>query len=113
MDDDFNTSGALAALFELVRAINQARADGAKDANLQAAQTCLRELAGVLGLRLEEPTEKEAGGQTAALIDLLLEVRLELRKQKLWALSDRIRDRLKELGVTIEDSKEGSTWRWS
>ncbi len=113
MDDDFNTAGALAALFELVRAINQARADGATDADLQPAQTRLRQLGEVLGLRLEQPTEKEQGGQSAALIDLLLEVRLELRKQKLWALSDRIRDRLKELGVTIEDSKEGSTWRWS
>jgi cysteinyl-tRNA synthetase len=36
-----------------------------------------------------------------------------VRKQKLWTLSDLIRDRLNELGVTLEDSKEGSTWRWS
>jgi len=35
-----------------------------------------------------------------------------VRKQKLWSLSDLIRDRLKELGVTIEDSKEGTSWRW-
>ena len=36
----------------------------------------------------------------------------EVRKQKLWALSDLIRDRLKELGVTIEDAKDGTSWRW-
>ncbi len=40
-------------------------------------------------------------------------MRSEVRKQKLWALSDLIRDRLKALGVTIEDSKEGTSWRWS
>ena len=113
MDDDFNSAGALAALFELVRAINQARADGGNAADLQAAQTRLRELGGVLGLRLEEPGAKDDEGQSSALVNLLLEVRLELRKQKLWALSDQIRDRLKESGVTIEDSTEGSTWRWS
>ncbi len=109
MDDDFNTSGALAALFELVRAVNTARDQGATDEQLRPAQETLRELAGVLGLRL---AEKE-GGEAAPFIDLLIEVRSELRRQKLWALSDMIRDRLKELGVVIEDSKEGTTWRWA
>jgi len=47
-----------------------------------------------------------------AFINLLIEVRAEVRKQKLWALSDQIRDKLKELGVTIEDSKDGTKWRW-
>jgi len=47
-----------------------------------------------------------------AFINLLIEVRNEVRKQKLLALSDQIRDKLKELGVTIEDSKDGTTWRW-
>jgi cysteinyl-tRNA synthetase len=42
----------------------------------------------------------------------LVEVRSEVRKQKLWPLSDLIRDRLKELGVTIEDGKQGTTWHW-
>lgn len=110
MDDDFNTSGALAALFELVRAINTARDAGASDAQLSPAQDTLRTLTGVLGLRLEE---KRGGGEADAFIDLLVDVRSELRKAKQWALSDLIRDRLAELGVTIEDSKEGTTWHWS
>ncbi|HNT55177.1 MAG TPA: class I tRNA ligase family protein, partial [Anaerolineaceae bacterium] len=114
MDDDFNTAGALAALFELVRVINQTRAAGATGAQLQPAQECLAELMSVLGLH---PTSTvlaaPAAGQADAFIDLLLELRKELRQQKLWALSDRVRDRLVELGVTIEDSKEGSSWRWS
>jgi cysteinyl-tRNA synthetase len=109
MDDDFNTAGGLASLFELVRAINQARADGATDAELQLAQASLRELAGVLGLRL---AKAETQPQAAApFIDLLVSVRSEIRKQKLWALSDQIRDQLAALGVVLEDSKEGTSWR--
>lgn len=111
MDDDFNTSGALAALFELVRTINQARADGASGEQLEKAQSVLRELTGVLGLKLEE--KAAGGGEAAPFVDLLVELRGEMRRQKLWALADQIRDRLAALGVTIEDSKEGSTWRWS
>ncbi len=54
MDDDFNTAGAVANLFELVKTINQARADGATDVQLAQAQGVFMELAGVLGLTLEE-----------------------------------------------------------
>jgi cysteinyl-tRNA synthetase len=110
MDDDFNTAGALGHLFELVRAINSARDAGVSQANLEKAQNLLLELSGVLGLQLE-PTEK-GGVESAPFIDLLLELRTELRKQKLWALSDLVRDRLTSLGVIIEDSRDGSQWRW-
>jgi cysteinyl-tRNA synthetase len=104
MDDDFNTPLALAALYELVKALNTARDAGASNDQLRPAQETLRELTGVLGLRLQE---KQGSG------DLLVEVRSEVRKQKLWQLSDLIRDRLKDQGIVIEDSKEGTTWRWS
>ncbi len=110
MDDDFNSAGALGGIFDFVRAVNTARDAGATDAQLQPAQGALRELTNVFGLRL---AEKTGSGDADAFIDLLLEVRSEVRKQKLWALSDLIRDRLKELGVTVEDSREGSTWRYS
>ena len=109
MDDDFNTAGALGILFELVRAINTARDAGADAMQLTSAQETLRELAHVFGLRLSEKTGSEGADK---FIGLLVEVRSEVRKQKLWPLSDLIRDRLKELGVTIEDSKEGTSWRW-
>jgi cysteinyl-tRNA synthetase len=109
MDDDFNSAGGLASLFELVRGINQARADGASDADLQQAQEGLRELAGVLGLRLRGDESKPQAA--APFVELLIEVRAELRKQKLWALSDLVRDRLLQLGVMLEDSKEGTSWR--
>jgi cysteinyl-tRNA synthetase len=110
MDDDFKTPVALAAIFELVRAINTARDAGASDDQLRPAQDTLRELTGVLGLRL---AEKEGSAGADGFINLLVEVRAEVRRQKLWPLSDLIRDRLNELGVTIEDGKEGTTWRWS
>ncbi len=110
MDDDFNTPLALAAIYELVKAINTARDQEATDDQLKPAQATLRELTGVLGLRL---LEKKGSGEADQFINLLVEVRSEVRKQKLWALSDQIRDQLKNLGVTIEDGKEGTTWRWS
>jgi cysteinyl-tRNA synthetase len=109
MDNDFNTAGAIAAMFELVKAINTARDSGATDDQLKDTQGKFQELANVLGLKLEE---KQGSSDADKFVDLLIEVRSEVRKQKLWALSDQIRDQLKELGVTIEDSKDGATWRW-
>jgi len=107
MDDDFNTAGALGYLFDLARSINQA-----KDTGLDAApgQAVLRELMETLGLRPERSAA--AGGQAVPFIDLLVEVRRELRAQKLWALSDLVRNRLLELGIVLEDTKDGTSWRW-
>jgi len=110
MDDDFNTPLALAALYELVKAINTARDNGANDAQLKPAQSALRELTGVLGLRLQE---KQGSSEDVARVTALVEERTEARRQKDWARSDEIRDQLKEMGVTIEDGKDGTTWRWS
>jgi cysteinyl-tRNA synthetase len=110
MDDDFNTAGALAALFELVHAINQARSVGATDAELQPAQELMHKLVSVLGLRLEE--EKAGGQEAAPFIELLIDLRRDLRAQKNYALADQVRQKLAALGVILEDSKEGTTWRW-
>ena len=110
MDDDFNTASALGHIYDLVRATNQARDAGADDASLEEAQALLRQLTGILGLQLSRAAA--TGVQGDEFVDLLIEVRDELRDQKLWALSDLIRDRLTELGVVLEDLKEGSTWRW-
>lgn len=110
MDDDFNTGGALGNLFDLVRNLNKARDEGAANEELAPGQSLLRKLTGVLGLQL---TGKDHDDQSAApFIDLLVELRTEIRKQKLYALSDQIRDRLAELGVTLEDSKQGTTWHF-
>lgn len=110
MDDDFNTAGALAAMFEFVRAINSARDAGIGGQPFADAQATFRELAGVLGLQIVAPEATESHS-IAPFIELLLSVRQDLRKVKQWALADKIRDDLKTLGVIVEDSAQGSTWR--
>ncbi|MFQ5879146.1 MAG: cysteine--tRNA ligase [Dehalococcoidia bacterium] len=105
MEDDFNTAQAVASLFDLAREINRARAEGMQVA---AAQATLRELAGVLGLTL---AEAEAGLEVGPFIDLLLEVRNELRRQSLFPLADAIRRRLAHLGILLEDTPQGTHWR--
>jgi len=108
MEDDFNTPSALAALFDLVRAINQARDGGLSAEELAAGQTVLRELAGVLGLRLD--LRRETSGDSAPYIQFLVEIRDELRKTRQWELADRIRDRLAEAGIGVEDDPAGTRW---
>jgi len=110
MDDDFNTSAALAGLFDLVREINQARDEGADDQTLAEGQRMLKELTGVLGLELEK--EEIKSGDAEPFIDLLVEVRDKLRESKQWELSDKIRDDLEEQGVILEDSPQGTQWHW-
>lgn len=113
MNADFNTSSALAALFELVRAINTGRDAGVGGPFYQAAQRTLQQLAGVLGLALSEPAA-ENGNELAArpFVDLLVQVRADLRAAKQWALADKVRDGLKELGVALEDGPDGTQWRY-
>lgn len=109
MNDDFNTPGALSSLFELVRGINQARDAGASDSDINPAQETLKEFAGVLGLGLSE--KKAKSEDVVPLVDLLISIRKDLRDAEQWALADRIRDGLSDLGILIEDSKSGTTWR--
>ncbi|MCL5958910.1 MAG: cysteine--tRNA ligase [Chloroflexi bacterium] len=110
MDDDFNTAAALAGLFDLVKEINRAREQGVPADSLIPAQKTLVELAHVLGFTL---VEARAAEELAAkpFIELLIGVRRDLRQAKQWALADRIRDQLSELGVALEDRPEGTVWR--
>jgi cysteinyl-tRNA synthetase len=105
MDEDLNTPRALAALFELAREINRAAAAGGE---VGAAQATLRELCGVLGLTLQAPAPSSLAA--APFIELLIEVRAELRAARQWALADRVRDRLAALGIELTDSPDGTTW---
>ncbi len=109
MDNDFNTAGAVAALFELSRFINTGRDNGATAGQLQPAQDVFKRLAGVLGLKLEE---KKGSSEQEAQVNALIAERTEARKLKQWKRSDEIRDQLKEMGVVIEDGKDGTTWKW-
>ncbi len=105
MDDDFNTPRALAAMFDLAREINRGKDEGA---DVLGAQDTLRELSGVLGISLDETAETSGAGP---FVQMLVNVRTELRAARQFDISDSIRDRLSELGVTIEDTPEGTEWR--
>ena len=105
MDDDLNTAAAMAALFDLARDTNRSRDEGRAT---EPAQATLRQLAGVLGLTLREP---EASAAAGPFIDLLVDVRNDLRSRKVFEVADGIRARLAELGVILEDGDEGTRWR--
>ena len=110
MDDDFDSPVAVAALFDLARAINRARMAGQPAEEIEPARRKLVELGEVLGLQLV--TDERAGlGDAAPFIDLLVEVRNRLRAAKQWELSDMIRDELAKRGIAIADGPPGSTWR--
>jgi cysteinyl-tRNA synthetase len=109
MDDDFNAPEALAALFDLARAINRARGAGESAEAIEPARVTLVDLTGVLGLDLDADAPAPAA-DAAPFIDLLLRVREELRQRREWALSDLIRDELGKLEVVVEDTPAGATW---
>ena len=109
MDDDLNTPQAIAALFDLARDINRERDAGRSVAEAQAT---LRELGGVLGLTFKERTAGSDQLAAKPFIDLLVSTRTELRQARQFALADRIRDELAEQGVVLEDSAQGTVWRY-
>ena len=108
MDDDFNSPVAVAALFDLARAINRGRAAGAPAESAESARQTLVGLSGVLGLDLSQAAT--GGGDAGPFIDLLLRVRQELRSAKQWVLSDLVRDELANLGILVEDTADGPVW---
>jgi len=107
MDDDLNTPRALAALFDLVRDINRGREEGL---DVGSAQETLKELTGVLGLTLREPQGQD-GAEAEPFIQLLVDIRSELRDAKQYELGDSVRKRLAGLGVVLEDTPKGTEWR--
>jgi len=105
MDHDLNTPQAVAALFDLARELNRARDEGQ---DVASAHGVLREMADILGLTLAEEDQSLAA---APFIQLLMDVREELRQAKRYDLADVIRSRLGELGIALEDTPQGTVWR--
>jgi cysteinyl-tRNA synthetase len=134
MDDDFNTPQGIATLFDLARDINRAEEEG-KD--VTSARQTLRKLGGVLGLTFRareavpvdiEPLKKlastiiekaKATGITMGLVPedveaimvLLINARKDLRKAKQYQLADEIRNGLAGIGITLEDTPQGTVWK--
>jgi cysteinyl-tRNA synthetase len=111
MDDDFNTPAALSVLFELARDTNRRIEEKNIDReSLEKVLDTFKVLAGdVLGLFFEAKTEEFSED----LLEILIAVREMVREKKLWDISDTIRDRLKEVGIVLEDTSEGTRWKFA
>jgi len=113
MDEDFNTPQALAALFDMSKEINRFLDEQSQVSNglLEKVYDCFSELGKALGLFQKEKT-KQIGEKIADdLVQLLFDLREELRKRGDYGLSDEIRARMKKLGLVIEDTAEGPKWK--
>ncbi len=120
MDDDFNTGAAVSDLFQILTALNkfadQHQLDDSKRrtsedlALFTAGVEVLRELSSILGLFQKPATRASDDQLTDNLVQLFIQMRADARKNKDFATSDRIRDTLAEVGVTLEDRKDGTTW---
>lgn len=113
MNDDFNTPVAISVLFDLVRELNKAKAAGADDAPTLAKElSALAELLGLLGQDPEYFLKNSVlgAGITETEIESLIEERIQARKDKDFAKSDEIRDTLSEQGITLLDTREGTSW---
>ncbi len=105
MDDDLNTADAMGALFEIVRDSNISLTADSSSSVVKKALDLLTSLADVLGLMM-----KKIDGLPAE-VQALADARVEARKNKDWKKSDELRDQLKAMGYTIEDTKEGQKVR--
>ena len=106
MDDDLNTADGIAALFELARDINTFIASPRAKEPLEAAAKQFDELAGVLGLLYNRKKES-----LDAQIEELIAQRQQARKEKNFALADKIRDELKAQGIVLLDTPQGVQWK--
>ena len=117
MDDDFNTSGAIAAIFDLVASANRFAADHEEfsdqsKAVLERVRSALTELCQVLGIDAAgEPISEADKSLVDDLMKLIIEVRKNARAGKNWATADMIRDGLAGIGIKLEDTREGTIWK--
>jgi cysteinyl-tRNA synthetase len=109
LEDDFNTPGALGVLFDTAHEVNRVQGLGAAGQALRAA---FRGMVDVLGIPLDEEPSTAVDAVAAPFIDLLVETRTVLRRERQFALADQLRDRLRDLGVALEDTADGTKWRF-
>jgi cysteinyl-tRNA synthetase len=114
MDDDLNTSAAVAIVHQAVAAGNTALAAG-DDIGVRDALAAVRGMLGVLGLDPLDPQWRgDQGGELHAVVDslvaLALEQRAQARARKDWVAADALRDQLKQAGVVVEDTSQGPRW---
>lgn len=119
MDDDFNTSKALALIFEEIHFLNR-RLDEGKGEGLYARVLALKNAGTVLGLLQDEPKTflrrkrerwMHSQGLSPQIIEDLIKRRERARSAKQWQEADRVRTELQEKGVTLEDTPGGTIWK--
>ncbi|HGG0418837.1 cysteine--tRNA ligase [Clostridium botulinum] len=106
MDDDFNTADAISVIFDLIRDVNTNVTIESSKELVKYTLDLIRELGNPLGI-LQESTKASLEEE----IEKLIEERQKARKEKKWALADKIRDNLKERGIVLEDTPQGVRWK--
>jgi cysteinyl-tRNA synthetase len=113
MEDDFNSSDALAAVFVLVSGVNAAL-DGAgatRPEERDAVLAAMRDVDQVLGLLEVAHASRGVDDDTVAWVEERIEARAQARKDRDFAAADAIRDELAEKGIVLEDGGEGTRWK--
>ncbi|ASJ14119.1 cysteine--tRNA ligase [Thermococcus radiotolerans] len=112
MDDDFNTAEAMKAVFEASNAVNRylTKVEKPKESILRKAMEFFRIVSEVFGI-FEDYFREQRAGEEEALIRLLIDVRAQLRKQRNFTLADKIRAELREMGIQLEDTPQGTIWK--
>jgi len=118
LDDDFNSSGALAAVHGLIKEINIYLRSGNMDINLSLVQEVYNQfkdwnqVLGVLDSVLITSTSNTES-YVHDLINLLFEIREDARQEKLYHIADQIRAKIKELGIEVEDVQDKTLWKFT
>ncbi|MCX8130928.1 MAG: cysteine--tRNA ligase [Clostridia bacterium] len=107
MDDDLNTADGIAAIFDIVREVNSniTSVSNPSEAIIDFSYSLIMELTGVLGIAQKKESSLESE------VEDLISQRQQARKEKNWKLADEIRDRLKEMGIILEDTPQGVKWK--
>lgn len=108
MEDDINTADAIAAIFDIVKELNSNITVSSKPSKaiIEFSHSLVRELGGVLGI-----AQKQKEDNLDSEIEELIERRQQARKEKNWKLADEIRDKLKDMGIVLEDTPQGVKWK--
>ena len=109
MNDDFNTRGAIGVIFQMVRDTNKTMAD--RTLTKKGAEKILKLMEEFDSILRILPDEKEGEDGMDDVMNVIIKIRAELRKRKLFDLADMIRDDLNDAGIKLEDSSDGVKWK--
>jgi cysteinyl-tRNA synthetase len=116
MNDDFNTPQALASVFDLINTINKVMDASdvpySQDEWIGLKDVLKNTLEDVLGINLfQKDSRDDSHEDLEKVMKIILEIRADLREEKNFTLSDKIRDELKQYGITLKDTPEGAIWQ--